>query len=170
MRNVIWMLPLLGVESNDWWDKKRHYDFRYFEDEMLGITELDSDNNENGFECNEVIATLTVDEVLVLVGHELPSDYRSPLNAIEVRKICASCKSVRELVVFDKNEAYDNDIFDIYCGSNVYGHDFVHSGLIMYPMETGPDGILSYKSEEMRGFVYSRPTKLSRTSVPLALV
>lgn len=163
------MSLFLSVKANDdWWDINGTLPFKPYQDGMKGEGALPSNQRGQGYACDEVIATLTAEEVYAEVRNLLPTNNTSALNAVEIRKICASCDSVRAWTGFEK-QIYDNDFFDMYCGSNVYGHDFIHSGLIMYPMETLPNGSLSYKSGQFRGFVYSRPTVLLRTEAPSGL-
>jgi len=51
--------------------------------------------------------------------------------AVEVRKICASCKS----------EGLDN--LDPYCGPSAYGYDVPHSGYVFLPVTVNDDGSTS---------------------------
>lgn len=134
------------------------------------INKADNKQTQKSVACGDIVATIPGEDILKEIGSvygigfvpAMLSFFSSPskFDDVEVRKICASCDSVKTMSGFDG--AYDsNEFYDKYCGSGAHGHDVVHSGLVMYPMKSN-----KLKTGRMPGFVYSRGTVVNTKSIP----
>ncbi|OEU11377.1 hypothetical protein FRACYDRAFT_245817 [Fragilariopsis cylindrus CCMP1102] len=84
---------------------------------------------------------------------------------VEIRKVCASCKEIREN---DNQYIIDNpDSFNKYCGEDAYGANDIQSGLVTYPLVSDSNsGISIIKSGVSPSYIHSRPTTYEINKVP----
>lgn len=121
------------------------------------------------YSCGEVIATLSSDETKDYIREQYPLLYLPSFfltfTPVQIRKICSSCNEIKELNV------YDDEVFNKYCGSTIHGNDIVHSGLVVYPMETCREDsrIYTFQSGEMPGFIFSSSTFVNTSESPSEL-
>ena len=137
---------------------------------------LEDDYTTQKYECNEVIATIAPNEVAsvltTFINNIAPEQapivigYFSNLlkYGVQVKTVCAMCSESTSSTT-STTEDYDQ-----YCGSNVYGNDMQHSGLVMTPLVVGEDDEeLVLPSGTFPGLVLTHPTTLSRYDVPSQL-
>ncbi len=130
------------------------------------------------YSCNEEIAVISPSETSdimttfitnispanlllfqIIVGNQLK-------YGVQVKTICAKCSDVN---IQDLTSSYPNlsqEHWDKYCGSDVYGYDYDHSGLVMIPLTEDGTGQLVVPDGTLPGYVHSRQTSESRWDIP----
>ncbi len=134
----------------------------------------------NGFHCNKILAEVAPGAEVSTFFQGFMNDlsrYEKAMNDLDIGKglkygvrakiVCASCESIRNrLTSLEMTSYHNNRHFERYCGSDVYGNDMEHSGLVMIPLVVDEHGNLTEKPGTHMGFIHSRGTKFNRFYVP----
>lgn len=131
------------------------------------------------YSCNEEIAIISPSETFDIMTTFITN--LSPDNlflfqflignklkyGVQVKTICAKCSDIN---IEDLSSSYPNlsqEHWDKYCGSDVYGYDYDHSGLVMIPLtDDGSGQLVIPDGRTLPGYVHSRHTSESRWDIP----
>ncbi len=123
------------------------------------------------YKCGEVIATVNPSDAVTFVatkGADVPNiDVITSLieYGVQVKVVCGSCKTISEEL-----KPSNNEYFEKYCGSKLYGYDDLQSGLVMIPLvedkSRGNGAELIPLQGTLKGFIHTRATKINRYDIP----